>query len=585
MTDTSGPAETDQSDPDARLAGVASLSRALQVAESAPEVATLTAEHAVDRLGLQCLAVVYYDGDTGRLSPAARTEAAATHLPAASLCESTDGPLWDAFVANELRDVTAPVHALEGSDRLTEVLAVPLSGAGVVLIATDAPEGFTATDRQVATTVASVAGGAAACAERDQQLSDCEAELATLDEALTRFSSLIEMVRELSQRLLEATARPEIEAVVTEQLVEADQCELAAVCHHDAVTGEIAPTEWAGDDSDSLEVAGALVDADTDGAGPIHRAVERRTPQLVNDIVEEQPFTPWQQVALTRGYRACLALPLGYRETLYGVLVLYRGRPNAFDDIERDVLVELSHIVSHALHADESKKALVNNEVAELTFVVEDTNLEIVRLSRTVGCRFVMESLVSASDGRLRVYFSTQGAPVADVLDFGPELAVTDLQLLSERDVDGEPAGFFEATLRETSLSQTVLDHGGRPLEIVIEDGAATVTVEVADDVRTFVERFLAAYPESELVAQRRRERVPQAPADVLAGLTDALTDRQLEVLQTAYFSGYFEEPRARSASDVAASLGIAQPTFSSHLHAAERKLCAKLFERQPLQQ
>ena len=71
---------------------------------------------------------------------------------------------------------------------------------------------------------------------------------------------------------------------------------------------------------------------------------------------------------------------------------------------------------------------------------------------------------------------------------------------------------------------------------------------------------------------------------DVLAGLTDGLTDRQLEVLQTAYFSGYFEEPRARSASDVAASLGIAQPTFSSHLHAAERKLCAKLFERQPLQ-
>lgn len=578
MSDSSGPPD-DRPDGEARLAGIAALSSAVLAAESAAEVATRTVEHAADRLGLPCTTVLYYDGATGQLTPAARTPDGEQHLPTDSLRASPDGPLWEAFVTDEPCEVSVPAD----DSRLTDVLAVPLGGTGVLLTGTSATDGFTEFDRQVARTVASVVGNAAARTDRNRRLAECEATLATRTDMLDRFRSLIRMVRDLSQTLIGTTARPEIESVVTEHLVRDDQYEMALVCHHDSVTGETVPAEWAGDQSDTLEIARALVDADADGNGPIHRAAESRTPQVVTDIADEQPFTPWHQVALTRGYRACLVLPLGYKETLYGVLVLYSGQPVAFEDLERDVLVELSHIVSHALHADERKRALVRNEVTELEFVVADPNLEIVRLSRSLNCRFVLESLVSTSDGRLRVYFSTRGAPGADVLDFGPELAVTDLQLLSEREEDGETHGFFEATLNEASLSETVLEYGGRPLEIVIEDGTATVTVEVATDVRTFVERFQAVYPESELVAQRSRERVPQTPSEVLDELTETLTDRQLEALQTAYYSGYFESPRTRSASEVAASLGITQPTFSSHLHAAERKLCHRLFERRPL--
>lgn len=581
MSDISDVSAADQIGSDGRLAGIASLSRAVQTAESAADIATLTVEHAVDGLDLPCLAVLYYDDVSGELTPAAETPDGAAWLPTASLCASTDGPLWEAFVTDEPREVSTRT-AEDGQD-LTEMLAVPMDGTGVLLTGTDAADGFTDTDLQVVTTVASVVGTATSRATCRRQLSECEMALAARDDTFSRCRSLVGMVRELGQTLIETTDRPEIEAVVTERLVGTERFQMATVCHHDAVSGETEVAAWAGDGAGTLDIAEALVEADTEGNGPIHHATESQTLQVVNDIVADQPFATWQRVALTRGYRACLALPLGYKETLYGVLVLYSGQPNAFDSLEQNILVELSHIVSHALHASESKRALVGTDVTELEFAVDDPSLEIVRLSRTLGCRFVMESLIATSDGRLRVYFSTYGAPVADVLDFGPELAVTDLQLLSERDEDGVSHGFFEATLNEASLSQTVIDHGGRPLEIVIEDGTATVTVEVATDVRTFVERFQAAYPESELVAQRNRERVQRTPSEVLDELTESLTDRQLETLQTAYFSGYFEEPRTRSASEVAASLGITQPTFSSHLHAAERKLCHQLFERRPL--
>ena len=51
------------------------------------------------------------------------------------------------------------------------------------------------------------------------------------------------------------------------------------------------------------------------------------------------------------------------------------------------------------------------------------------------------------------------------------------------------------------------------------------------------------------------------------------LTDRQLEVLETAHRLGYFEHPKGSNATEVAEELGIATSTFTEHLSAAQRKL------------
>lgn len=53
----------------------------------------------------------------------------------------------------------------------------------------------------------------------------------------------------------------------------------------------------------------------------------------------------------------------------------------------------------------------------------------------------------------------------------------------------------------------------------------------------------------------------------------DRLTDRQCEVLRTAYRMGYFERPRDANATAVADALDIAPSTFAEHLATAQRKL------------
>ena len=57
----------------------------------------------------------------------------------------------------------------------------------------------------------------------------------------------------------------------------------------------------------------------------------------------------------------------------------------------------------------------------------------------------------------------------------------------------------------------------------------------------------------------------------------EALTERQREVVETAYAMGYFEVPRAASTEEIAAELDLDASTVSEHLQRAEHNLLARL--------
>lgn len=57
------------------------------------------------------------------------------------------------------------------------------------------------------------------------------------------------------------------------------------------------------------------------------------------------------------------------------------------------------------------------------------------------------------------------------------------------------------------------------------------------------------------------------------------LTDRQYEVLKTAYEMGYFERPKRANATEVAKELDIAQSTLTEHLVTAQRKLLGDILD------
>jgi predicted DNA binding protein len=72
-------------------------------------------------------------------------------------------------------------------------------------------------------------------------------------------------------------------------------------------------------------------------------------------------------------------------------------------------------------------------------------------------------------------------------------------------------------------------------------------------------------------------ERGETEEGDIVPVDVRRLTDRQREVIETAYEMGYFEYPRGANASEVADALDIRSSTFTEHLNAAQSKLLDEL--------
>jgi DNA-binding CsgD family transcriptional regulator len=114
---------------------------------------------------------------------------------------------------------------------------------------------------------------------------------------------------------------------------------------------------------------------------------------------------------------------------------------------------------------------------------------------------------------------------------------------------------------------------------LVADGGTLTVTFHAADfdRLQELVGALRETFPEID-ITRLVRDPDETAPETVLVD-RGQLTDRQFEVLRTAYEMGYFERPKGANATDVADELGINRSTFSEHVSAAERKILTDVLE------
>ncbi|MFC7157267.1 bacterio-opsin activator domain-containing protein [Halomarina halobia] len=218
--------------------------------------------------------------------------------------------------------------------------------------------------------------------------------------------------------------------------------------------------------------------------------------------------------------------------------------------------------------------------LVELEFRVRDRNCFFVEMSATLECLVHLEHFVNRSDGRLLEYFTIDGVAPDRVLSTVADApAISDARLVS-RGADG---GLFEFVVSGRCVTTTLADAGAIAGTVAAERGTGRVVAVVPPhaEVRRVAETFRDRHPDSELVARRDSDRsIPvRTERGARATLADDLTERQREVLRTAYLSGYFAWPRASTADDCADALGIAQPTFSQHIRAAQERVFGRLFE------
>ena len=122
-----------------------------------------------------------------------------------------------------------------------------------------------------------------------------------------------------------------------------------------------------------------------------------------------------------------------------------------------------------------------------------------------------------------------------------------------------------------TTLDERVLEHGlvvDPPVAFAGQDGLRVTVVGTPEMVRGAMEHLPAGVGCS-------IERLGGEDDDRL--LLSALTDRQREVIETAFEMGYYEIPRRTTHEDIAGALDLSGSTVDEHLRKAECRLMEQI--------
>jgi PAS domain S-box-containing protein len=167
-------------------------------------------------------------------------------------------------------------------------------------------------------------------------------------ETLDRVRSL---VADVSGALIRATSRRDAETSVCEIISDADPYRFAWIGSRDPETDCIEPRASVGIQAGYLDEITVTADDSPTGRGPAGRAIRTRRIAVSQNVSEDPDFEQWRQAALERGFQSVAGVPLIHDDTVYGVLVVYADRTDAFDETERELLAELGDNVSHAVHS------------------------------------------------------------------------------------------------------------------------------------------------------------------------------------------------------------------------------------------
>lgn len=216
-------------------------------------------------------------------------------------------------------------------------------------------------------------------------------------------------------------------------------------------------------------------------------------------------------------------------------------------------------------------------QVVVVRFAVSDPSLPFVGASK-LG-RIYLERMFPRKDGRYAEFFSVRGIDPDSVL----ELASTDERVegrLIDRYEDG---GLVEFSVSGFCPARELAELGAIPTEAGGEDGEGWIEAEIprTEDAAVLVDRFLDRHPSIELTSKRTQPELTPlfSPAEFNRALDQRLTERQQEVMRAAYEAGFYDQPRAVTAQELAEELGISGATFSQHRRAAERKLVSLVAE------
>jgi len=512
-----------------------------------------------------------YDSTTAGLELAATTTRPSVQREGESLLRPSSDQAWRAFSDNQAQfrtvdgDTDSPVDT---------VLAVPVEDHGVLCAGTT---GMRSDDRlaDVARAASKQAAMALDGVKRERALQDRERTIEERTASLSRLTEITETVRRVATGLVEA---PTVEAAserACAELVDDTLFRFAWVGECDRVSDVVEPTAWAGTGRGYLDTVSLQTESSQSEPGVV--AARDRQLSTTTDVAAQLHEEEWRREAFARDFRGVVAVPLVYEGVQYGVLAAYTDSSDTLEDPVPTVVSELGDLVAYAFNAIERKQSLLTDRAIQLTFEFRDSRSPTLRLAREAGCELDLEATVPKSRQRTLGFFAVPAGDVDALTDAAEDAVAVLDHCVVEADADG---GLVQLELQRPFLATVLADHGVVLRSLTVDESLGRATVEFPDsiDVRSVVRAMSNTIPDAELVSKQSGSP-PTGTGSDQRGATDALTDRQFEILQTAYHAGYFEEPRQSDGQAIADMLDITPPTFHQHRRVAINGILQSLLD------
>ncbi|WP_435102664.1 PAS domain S-box protein [Halarchaeum sp. P4] len=406
-------------------------------------------------------------------------------------------------------------------------------------------------------------------AEDVTERTEYERALERQRERLAALNELNDVVHGVTEAVINRSTRRKIEETACENLVASESYECAWVGAPDPRSQTVTVRATAGGDAvlDDVELS---TDPDVEDPHLASRALRTGEIQTSHDCAAAECDSV-HEVA------SAAAIPIAHEETVYGVLTVYADREDAFWEEERDVISHLGEIVGHAIAAAERKRALLSETVVELEFRLRDAIESLDEVGGADGT-ISLERAIPVSDDEFLIYGVADESDVETMDAMTESVAEWDAVSVVSEQSDGVR---FELRVSDVPVMSEVASLGGAIESVLVDGRDLDMTVHLPEDVevRRVIETIQDTHDGAEAIAQRRVPAHDDSLERLHAVWSEDLTERQRTVVETAYFAGFFEWPRAANGSDVADALDISSPTFSQHLRAAQNKVFGRLLD------
>lgn len=558
------------------LEGVNSAARELLHAETDTEIANVVVEAGMESLDVSGIGVYLYEERKDRLIPVAHNDELESILGDIPQFSPGEGIIWRVFAAGEpahFDDVRTAADVYNPGTPIRSELLVPLGEHGVLLVGDTAVGSIDETTVEIVKILGVTASAALDRADRTRTLRERERESTLQSERLERVRRLNEEIRTITRTLVQAESRERIKQAVCDGLGGLEQFECAWIGAPDPSTDSLTPQAVNGPCERYVDSI-SLAYSDENSLPPVRAARQRET-VVESNLSEVATFAEWRNTALFFEFRSLVSVPLIQNDVLYGVLTIFSDQPEYFDDLSVDVLSDLGSLIGYALNTVDQRNALLVGAATDVTFEFTGAEDAFVHLASQVSADVRIEHISARTDDTYLVHFSLEGVDPEVVLEHADSSpAFESIRLIAESE-----ATRFEAVSIGECIATTVAKLGANLRSITVSSDGCTCALSIPNDrnVGTFLQHLREQYPDIDVLDQGRGRST--TPVSVRPFLADSLTDRQWDILSTAYYGGFFDQPRRQTGAEIAESLDISQPAFSKQLRVGQEKLLRALLE------